>query len=226
MSATRSTVSRAACRAAAFRPCALHHGSPAARFATTARPSQTSVFRYRFDSNEARQTVRWRRFWGLEFAPDSRANKRLGQPCRDEPGLASLCWTDQPGPTKPNQAQLNPAKPAESGLNCARRPALSGIRHERRVRSPVSRAVCRATAFRPCALHHGGPAARFATAAYPPQASVFRYHFDSNKARQTVRWGRFLGLEFAPEKRAKTHASGPRLLCVLRPPPGFGRHPA
>ena len=138
MSATRSTVSRAACRAAAFRPCALHHGSPAARFATTARPSQTSVFRYRFDSNEARQTVRWRRFRGLEFAPDSRANKQQGQPCRDEPGLASLCWADQPGPTQPNQAQLNPAKPAESGLNCARRalcarrPALSGIRHERR----------------------------------------------------------------------------------------------
>ena len=138
MSAVRSPISRAVCRAAAFRPCALHHGSPAARFATTARPSQTSVFRYRFDSNEARQTVRWRRFRGLEFAPDSRANKQQGQPCRDEPGLASLCWADQPGPTKPNQAQLNPAKPAESGLNCARRalcarrPALSGIRHERR----------------------------------------------------------------------------------------------
>ena len=30
----------------------------------------------------------------------------------------------------------------------------------------------------------------------------FRYKFDSSKARQTVRWRRFQGLEFAPEKRA------------------------
>ena len=36
-------------------------------------------------------------------------------------------------------------------------------------------------------FHYGGPAARFAAAARLPQASVFRYHFDSNKACQTVR---------------------------------------
>ena len=71
---------------------ALHHSGPAARFAAAARLPQASVFRYYFDSNKARQTVRWGRFWGLEFAPNSRANKRLGQPCRDEPGLAQLDW--------------------------------------------------------------------------------------------------------------------------------------
>ena len=38
--------------------------------------------------------------------------------------------------------------------------------------------------------------------------------------------GRFSGLEFAPEKRAETCASGPRLPCVLRPPSGFERRQA
>ena len=39
---------------------------------------------------------------------------------------------------------------------------------------------------------------------------VFRYGFDSSQARQTVRWGRFQGLLFAPEKRAE-HAFGRRM---------------
>ena len=39
---------------------------------------------------------------------------------------------------------------------------------------------------------------------------VFRYGFDSSQARQTVRWGRFQGLLFAPEKRAE-HAFGRRV---------------
>ena len=228
MSAVRSPVSRAVCRAAAFRPCALHHGSPAARFVTTARPSQTSVSRYRFDSNEARQIVRWRRFLGLEFAPDSRASERLGQPCRDEPGLVSLCWADQPGPAKPNQTQPNPAKAAESGLNrarrafCVRRLALSGIRHERRLPPGFTdRLQGKGAAFRPCALHHGGQPAGFCSRpACLPQASVFRYHFDSSQARQTVRWRRFWGLEFAPDSRANKRR-WPGLAGVNPALPGF-----
>ena len=38
----------------------------------------------------------------------------------------------------------------------------------------------------------------------------FRYGFDSSQARQIVRWGRFQGLLFAPEKRAE-HAFGRRV---------------
>ena len=33
------------------------------------RPGNRGLFRYQFDSSQARQTVRWRRFLGLEFAP-------------------------------------------------------------------------------------------------------------------------------------------------------------
>ena len=43
----------------------------------------------------------------------------------------------------------------------------------------------------------------------------FRYGFDSSKARQTVRWRYFLGLEFAPEKRAKRTSLGLFLACAL-----------
>ena len=37
-----------------------------------------AIFRYEFNSAQARQTVRWRRFRGREFAPESRA-KASGQ---------------------------------------------------------------------------------------------------------------------------------------------------
>ena len=41
-----------------------------------------AIFRYRFDSIQAPETVRWRHFWGLVFAPDSGAAARQppGQP--------------------------------------------------------------------------------------------------------------------------------------------------
>ena len=38
------------------------------------------LFRYRFNSNKARQTVRWRRFRGLEFAPAFAAKPGLPSP--------------------------------------------------------------------------------------------------------------------------------------------------
>ena len=37
----------------------------------------------------------------------------------------------------------------------------------------------------------------------PENRGRFRYCFDSNKARQTVRWGRFRGLEFALKNRVE-----------------------
>ena len=106
---------------------------------------------------------------------------------------------------------------------CACRPALSGVRHKP-ARKPgfMGRLQGKgAPHFARRALHHGGQAAGFATAARLPQASIFRYHFDSNKARQTVRWrrfsGRFGGLELAPEKRAAARGGAGWLSrCGLR----------
>ena len=45
------------------------------RAARQPRPAseKNGDFCYWFDSAKARQTVRWRRFWGLEFAPEKRA---------------------------------------------------------------------------------------------------------------------------------------------------------
>ena len=42
-----------------------------------------------------------------------------------------------------------------------------------------------------------------------PFAPFFRSWFDSSKAPKTVRWGRFQGLEFAPETRAHRACSAP-----------------
>ena len=56
------------------------------------------------------------------------------------------------------------------------------------------------------AFHHGGQSKR---GSRQPQANAFRYHFDSGKARKTVRQGRFRGLLFAPEKRANRPMPGP-----------------
>ena len=57
---------------------------PAAAHCFCSRPRITALclFRYRFDSSKARQTVRWRRFRGLEFALEkgakrARLNRRL-----------------------------------------------------------------------------------------------------------------------------------------------------
>ena len=38
------------------------------RFLPPSAPRKQRLFRSWFDSSQARQTVRWRRFWGLEFA--------------------------------------------------------------------------------------------------------------------------------------------------------------
>ena len=50
-----------------------------------------------------------------------------------------------------------------------------------------------------------------------------RYWFDSNQARQTVRWGRFRGLEFAPETGAKRALNRDVLQGCLRTFAAFER---
>ena len=81
---------------------------------------------------------------------------------------------------------------------------------------------CDGDALRPsCRL----PASR----AIQPQAtavrgsSLIRYWFDSSKARKTVRQGRFWGLLFAPEKRAKHAYQGRVRLTLCARCPSFVR---
>ena len=51
---------------------------------------------------------------------------------------------------------------------------------------------------------------------HPEKLRRFRSCFDSSQARQTVRWGRFRGLEFAIRKRVKRTGSGPLVpACVF-----------
>ena len=67
------------------------------------------------------------------------------------------------------------------------RPALSGVRHERHPQHGFTGRLQGGgiSPGTPCITAAQQPV--FATAARLPQASVFRYYFDSNKARQTVR---------------------------------------
>ena len=197
MSAPASLVSWAACRARVRRispgaPCITAAQQPVSQPPPARR--KPAFFCYYFDSNKARQTVRWGRFWDLKFALEK--ERKRAHPGRVCFAPAARLW-------------------AASSTSAARKPGFMS-----RLQGKGARHFVRRT------LHHGGPTARFAAAARPSQANVFRYHFDSNEVRQTVRWGRFWSLEFAPEKRAKTCASGARLLCALRSPSGFGRHPA
>ena len=73
---------------------------------------------------------------------------------------------------------------------------------------------CRKPCFSKPVQHEG--ANRFCRRPSPEKRCLFRSCFDSNKARQTVRWRRFRGLEFAPDFRAKSSESG-RVLPSLKP---------
>ena len=58
-----------------------------------------------------------------------------------------------------------------------------------------------------------GPCTGLSAAACAPESAVFHSCFDSSQARQTVRWGRFRGLLFAPAFAAKLGLPSPE------PPP-------
>ena len=54
------------------------------------RPETIACFRYRFDSNQARQTVRWRRFRSLLFAPVFAAEPDCGLRALSNPETSAL----------------------------------------------------------------------------------------------------------------------------------------
>ena len=155
------------CRKPCFSKPVQHEG--ANRFCRRPSPEKRRLFRSCFDSNKARQTVRWRRFRGLEFAPDFRAaSSESGRvlpslkPAKampeahhlSAPGLIRSCLRNEPGF-------------ATSRLQCGgRKPCFS---------KPVQREG----------------ANRFCRRPRPEKQRLFRSCFDSSKARQTVRWRRF-----------------------------------
>ena len=90
-------------------------------------------------------------------------------------------------------------------------------------KSPPKHAAGHWKRFRRCnqaaarALSGVARAARFcdpALVCHCESRRPFRYGFDSSQARQTVRWGRFQALLFAPETRAKA-GCGTRRLCTF-----------
>ena len=56
------------------------------RFCRCPRPKNRRFFRSCFDSSQARKTVRWRRFRGLEFAPEKGVKRAHGPPMNQAPG--------------------------------------------------------------------------------------------------------------------------------------------
>ena len=64
---------------------------------------KTAFFRSCCDSSQARQTVRWERFWGLEFAPDFGAGKER------QGGLDSVQHKRSPNPN-PRTRSTEPAR--------------------------------------------------------------------------------------------------------------------
>ena len=82
-------------------------------WAAARAPGNHRFFRYGFNSNEARQTVRWRRFRGLEFAPEKRANRvalqaGLRRPFAIQPACKPV------SPHAMNRIAPKPAKPFDA----------------------------------------------------------------------------------------------------------------
>ena len=98
------------------------------------------------------------------------------------------------------------------GCNAPRRTAANYKKALRRVSSACPKSGRRGLARKPPAIS-------------PDFSSVFRYLFDSSKARQTVRWRRFRGSEFALENRAKRvrERTASRLLPARRRKKSWGR---
>ena len=147
---------------------------------TSRRPQAANHrrFRYRFDSGKAPKIVRWSRFQGLLFAPVFEA--KLGFGLR----IAGFGLRD-------------------SGHGIRVTGCNSGCRRA------AQKQHCRNPA---CAMPFTRPKPASALPAIPSRCprpetiACFRYRFDSNKARQTVRWSRFRGLLFAPVFAANPEA--------------------
>ena len=166
------------------------HGA-ARRFLSLASPRNHRQFRSCFDSGKARQTVRWRRFWGLEFAPDFRADTRQNRldsaQAQPSPNPAQTPTRTQPQPNWLLTACLS----ASSALCLRNEPGFAASKWQCGRRKPFfSKPVQREDAN------------RFCRRPCPEKRRLFRSCFDSNKACQTVRWRRFWGLEFAPDFKA------------------------
>ena len=142
--------------------------------------------------------MRWRRFQGLLFAPEKRAQRACPAPFAGLPHLSrprpGCDWAAvrpllfDRSPPGPFAARLSPHGCAGSGTaNEARRP---------KGRTP--RGGLRGAFERFGAL-------LFAPSPHP-SCTFFCSWFDSDQARQTVRWRRFWGLEFAPVFAAGTDA--------------------
>ena len=148
--------------------------------AATAR--KRPIFRSFFDSGKARQTVRWRRFFGPGFAPVFAVNagvsgcfQALKSLCRVRKRLAiGLCGFGKRAGARP---------PAIAPARLPVRPSFWRFRHAQPSR--------------------------------PARGRFFRSFFDSGKARQTVRWRRFLGLEFALKKGVMRMGAGRVQACVM-----------
>ena len=76
------------CRKPCFSKPVQHEG--ANRFCRRPSPEKRRLFRSCFDSSKARQTVRWRRFRGLEFAPDFKAASGWTERARPKPCAARV----------------------------------------------------------------------------------------------------------------------------------------
>ena len=142
------------------------------------RAGRDRLFCSCFDSAQARQTVRWRRFRGLLFAPDSRAAN----------GKAARIQA-KPAPN-PNPARMRPELASFDDLPCALVFMASGI-----CLAPELRRSSRKRCFSEPV--HRPAARRFCRCLRFGKRRLFRSCFDSAHARQTVRWSRFRGLEFA-----------------------------
>ena len=111
-----------------------------------------------------------------------------------------------------------------------RKPGRAGFR-----KRPLRARICAEPALNPHRIRIK-PAPVFRTRLTPARKAVslpsplrnhrcFRYWFDSSKARQTVRWGRFRGLGFALETGAKRALNGAELQGRFRTFAAFERFP-
>ena len=162
------------------------------------RALEAILFRSCFDSAEARQTVRWGCFWSLEFALENGAATEsnaagFATVGRCGVGASTMVFWGWRG-----SAGIRSAPVRGCGMRNKRslgRRSRFGVNHSGRCpffagrKAGLCFAVC--FDFQPLACGRPGFENRRASI-------VFRSCFDSAEARQTVRWGRFWGLLFAP----------------------------
>ena len=166
--------------------------------------------------------MRWGRFWGLGFAPENgarEAKSKAPQPppsgcCRlfaqHDFGLAARLLKARKPCGGPEFAigliAAKPVKPCDGGIFGAL-DSLLKTEHKKRNSKQHRRDRLAAVAWlrlSGCTDWHWrcGAIAEKLIAVRRVERRFFRSWFNSAKSRQTVRWGRFWGLEFAPEKRA------------------------